>query len=312
MNVLRQLSDQLSALVERVSPAVLHVRSMHASRPGFGTGSGVLVTPDGLALTNSHVIHGATAVEAARPDGRVVVADVLGEDPATDLAVLRIPSERTLPHAPLAEDSRLRVGDVVVAIGAPLGLAFTVTAGIVSAVGRTMPSRFQGRAIEGVIQTDAPLNPGNSGGPLVDADGRVVGVNTAVVEGAQGLCFAVPSSTAAFVLSEILRHGRVRRAWLGVGAEEVLVPAPARRAVGLSSSKGILVRSVGAKTPAEAAGLRVGDVLVRIDGHEIAGVSDLQRRLDASAIGREIDVDVLRNAEMQRLRVKPVELPAAA
>ena len=312
MSLLRSLSDELAAVVDRVSPAVLHVRAMHARRGGLASGSGVLVSPDGFALTNSHVIHGAAAVETSLPDGRTVVADVVGEDPATDLAVLRLPPGPTFPHATLAEGNSLRPGDIVIAVGSPYGLTFTVTAGIVSALGRTMPSRHAGRLIEGVIQTDAPLNPGNSGGPLVDVDGRVVGVNTAVLDGAQGLCFAVPASTAAFVLSEILRHGRVRRAWLGLGAEEALVPAVLARANGLTTAKGILVRTVQPGSPAAAAGIRLGDVIVRLDGTDVASVSDLHRRLDASAIGRALRLSVLRAGRLETLAVEPTELPVAA
>jgi S1-C subfamily serine protease len=239
--MLRAWSDELAGLVERVGPAVVHVRAVRERGPGLATGSGVLVTPDAYALTNSHVVHGATALEVVLADGRTLLADVVGDDPATDLAALRVAADGPLPHATLADSNRLRVGDVVLALGSPFGLTRTVTAGIVSALGRTLPSQAAGRVIEGVVQTDAPLNPGNSGGPLVDAEGAVVGINAAVLAPAQGVCFAVPSNTASFVLSELLRHGRVRRAYLGIAGEEVLLPAPLARAHGLASPRGIAV-----------------------------------------------------------------------
>ncbi|TAJ19181.1 MAG: trypsin-like serine protease, partial [Planctomycetota bacterium] len=224
MGILHSFSDAVAAVVQRASPAVLHLQSIRERSQGLASGSGVLITPDGYALTNSHVVHGAAAIEALLPDGRTLLADIVGDDPATDLALLRLAPAHALPHVELADSGALRVGDFGIAVGAPYGLSFTVTTGIVSALGRTLRAR-DGRAIEGVIQTDAPLNPGNSGGPLLDADARVIGINTAIFHPAQGLCFAIPSSTASFVAAEILAHGRVRRAWLGLGAEEVLLPA---------------------------------------------------------------------------------------
>jgi S1-C subfamily serine protease len=312
MSLLRSMSDELTALVERVSPAVVHVRAMRDRGPGIATGSGVLVTPDAYALTNSHVVHGATGLEVVLADGRTLLADVVGDDPATDLAVLRIAENGSLPHATLADSNRLRVGDVVLAIGSPYGLTRTVTAGIVSALGRTLPSQAAGRVIEGVIQTDAPLNPGNSGGPLLDADGSVVGINAAVLAAAQGLCFAVPSNTAAFVLSELLRHGRVRRAFLGLAGEEVLLPAPVARANGLPSARGVAVRTVERESPAGVAGLRPGDVIVAFAGRAVATVADLHRLLDAEAIGTSIELGVLREGRRTTLAVRPVETRRAA
>lgn len=312
MSLLRVLSDELASLVERVGPAVVHVRALRDGAPAVATGSGVLVDGDGFALTNSHVVHGASGVEVALADGRTLLADVVGDDPATDLAALHVVAGSPVPHVDLADSNRLRVGDLVVAIGAPFGLVHTVTAGIVSALGRTLPSQAAGRVIEGVVQTDAPLNPGNSGGPLVDAEGRVVGINAAVLAQAQGLCFAVPSNTAAFVLGEIRRHGRVRRAFLGVGAEEVLVPAPLARAQGLDDARGVAVRQVRAGSPAARAGLRTGDVIVRFAGRAVATVADLHRLLDASAIGARADLVVLRTGARLALAVEPVEAPLPA
>jgi S1-C subfamily serine protease len=282
MTLLRSLSDEVAAIVERVGPAVLHVRAIRGGRARLSGGSGVVVTPDGLALTNSHVVHGTAGVEAELSDGRTLLADVVGDDPATDLAVLRL--ERGLARADLGDSNRLRVGDSVVAIGSPFGLARTVTMGIVSALGRSLPSQVGGRSIEGVIQTDAPLNPGNSGGPLVDPAGAVVGVNTAVVPEGQGLCFAVPSNTAAFVLREIVAHGRVRRAF----------------------------RNAERGGPAARAGLRSGDLIVRFRGQPVATVADLHRLLDGAAIGAELPLDVLRAGELRRAVVRPAELPGRA
>lgn len=306
MNLLRALSDQVHAVVERVSPALLHVRALTESRRsrGLSSGSGVVVTPDGFALTNSHVVAGATAVEVTLGDGKTVIADLVGDDPVTDLAVLRVTTGERTPHLQLADSNALRVGDHVIAVGAPFGLTRTVTAGIVSALGRTLDGPA-GRPIEGVVQTDAPLNPGNSGGPLVSADGEVVGINTAVVYQAQGLSFAVPSSTAAHVLSEVLAHGRVRRARLGIGATEVLVPGRVAREQGLTAPKGVGVESVEKDSPAAAAGLAKGDVLVGLGGRPITSMPDLHRALGRDAIDVEAPLEVLRGGKKVTLSVKP-------
>jgi S1-C subfamily serine protease len=264
-----------------------------------------LVTPDGYALTNSHVVAGTAGIEATLADGRTLLADVVGEDPATDLALLRLPADG-LPCAALGDSNALRVGDLVLAVGSPYGLSFTVTSGIVSALGRTLPGG-DGRTIEGVIQTDAPLNPGNSGGPLLDADGAVAGINTALVPSAQGLCFAVPARTASHVVAEILRHGRVRRARLGLRCEEVLLPTRVVEVNGLAVARGVAVRDVQAGGPAAAAGLRAGDILVGLDGQPLATVSDLHRLLDGEAIGRELALDLLRKGRRRSLRLVPVD-----
>ncbi|MCI0341866.1 MAG: trypsin-like peptidase domain-containing protein [Planctomycetales bacterium] len=316
MSVLKSFSAEVAVLVERVGPAVLHVRTAvdpdDPERGGRGsgvaTGSGVLIAPDGYALTNSHVVRGAVGVEAALADGRVVVADVVGDDPATDLALLRLSTEEKTPHVALGDSNALRVGDFVIAVGSPFGLTRTVTSGIVSALGRTLRSET-GRMIEGVIQTDAPLNPGNSGGPLLDAEGRVIGVNTAIFFPAQGLCFAVPSNTASFVVEELLRHGRVRRAWLGIAAAEVLLPALLARAAGLAAPRGVAVEHVERGSPAAAAGLRRGDVIVGLAGKPVATITDLHRLLDRDAIAAALGLEVLRGGRKVALPIRPAEAP---
>jgi S1-C subfamily serine protease len=307
MSLLSALSDEVAAVVERVSPAVVHVRAMRGQSPGLASGSGVVVSSEGYALTNSHVVRGATGIEAELADGRTLIADLVGDDPATDLALLKLSSPTPLSFAHLGDSNVLRVGDFAIAVGSPLGLARTVTLGIVSALGRSLKSEVAGRMIEGVIQTDAPLNPGNSGGPLLDGTGRVVGINTAIVLGAQGLCFAVPSNTASFVKAEILVHGRVRRAWLGIGAEEVLLPALAVRDNGLESNRAIAVRSVEPGSPAARAGLVPRDVIARLGRSTTASVADLHRALSGDAIGATLPLEILREGKKRTLTIRPVE-----
>jgi len=324
MNILRSLSNEVAAVVESVGPSVLHIRTLRGGSParsgqgrgrgdegGLAGGSGVIVTPDGYALTNSHVVHGSSGIEATLADGRTMLADLVGDDPASDLALLRLGAEGHLPCAHLGDSNALRVGDYAIAVGSPYGLSFTVTSGIVSALGRTLRGA-QGRAIEGVIQTDAPLNPGNSGGPLLDSEGRVVGINTAVFMPAQGLCFAIPSNTATFVIGEFLRHGRVRRAWLGLGVEEVLLPARVVSVNELGHARGVAVRGVEAGSPAAAAGLIAGDILVGLDGKSVQSVADLHRLLDGESLGRELELVILRKGRKETRRAHPIEVPSRA
>jgi S1-C subfamily serine protease len=312
MSILRTLSDEVAAVVEKVGPSVVHIRAIRDRAPSLASGSGVIVTPDGYTLTNSHVVRAAAGVEVELAEGRTVLADVVGDDPATDLALLRLATTERLPATSLGDSNALRVGDHVIAVGSPFGLARTVTAGIVSALGRTIQSETGGRPIEGVIQTDAPLNPGNSGGPLLDADARVIGINTAIFFPAQGLCFAVPSNTASFVIGEILAHGRVRRAYLGLSIEDVLLPAPRARAFGLRAPRGVAVHAVEPRSPAAAAGLRRGDVIVGLAGKPVETTPDLHRLLDRDAIGAEVDIEVLRDVRKLVLKVRPGEVPLAA
>jgi S1-C subfamily serine protease len=310
MSILHTLSDEVSAVVERVGPSVVHVRALRGGRNGLASGSGVLISPDGYLLTNSHVVRGSAGVEVELADGRTLLADQIGDDPATDLSLLRVSGDR-LSHAELGDSNAVRVGDFAIAVGSPFGLARTVTLGIVSALGRNLQSEAAGRRIEGVIQTDAPLNPGNSGGPLLDASGRVIGINTAIVLGAQGLCFAVPSNTASFVITEVLAHGRVRRAWLGIGGEEVLIPAPIARAAGLAEPRGIAVRSIEPGSPAARAGLEPRDVIVGLQDRPVATVADLHRMLGGDAIGAELALAVLRAGTRTKLSIAPVEAAPA-
>jgi len=305
MRTLRDLSDQVAELVEAIQPAVAHVRTLRSRGSRLGGGSAVVVDEGGHLFTNSHVVAGATGVEVDFGDGRVQIADVAGDDPSTDLALLRLP-EPAPAHVELADSNRVRAGDWVVAVGSPFGLARTVTLGIVSALGRTLPSRT-GRSIEGVLQTDALLNPGNSGGPLVNAEGEVCGINTALHPGAQGICFAVPSNTARFVRDEVLAHGRVRRAWLGVAAEEVVIPRAVAERHGLGSPRGVLLRDVAADSPASRAGLRAGDVLVRLAGLRVETVSDVHRLLVGDVIGAPLELAVLRDGHWLDVEARPGE-----
>jgi len=309
MASLHELSDQIAGLVERVSPSVGHVRTLQRTRRELGGGSCVLVSPGGLALTNSHVVHGATAVEVALEDGAGMLADVVGDDPWTDLAVLSLGRSGEASALILGDSNGLRVGRLVLAVGAPFGLARTVTLGIVGALGRTLLGP-KGRSIEGVIQTDAQLNPGNSGGPLLDVDGQVVGINTAMHPGGAGLCFAVPANTARFVMDEIVAHGRVRRGYLGISGEEIVLSRALVERHGLDGPRAVQVRGVEPGSPADTAGLQPGDVLVRLAGHPVATVSDLQRLLVGEVVGHRLELDVLRAGQWRALRVEPVELSA--
>ncbi|WP_343791235.1 S1C family serine protease [Dokdonella soli] len=276
------------------------------AQPGGG-GSGFLFTPDGLILTNSHVVHRARQIEVATTAGQTFAADLIGEDPHTDVALLRVASAQPLPTLPLGSARTIRVGQLVIAIGNPLGFACTVTAGVVSALGRSLRSTG-GRLIEDVIQTDAALNPGNSGGPLLDANGRVIGVNTAIIAGAQGICFATSIDTANQVVAELMRHGRVRRASLGIGAQNLSLPRRYVRWFDLPASTAVRVMEVAEGSPAARAGLESGDIVVAFEERAVDGIDALHRVLNADAIGRESVVDVLRRDRRLRLKVVPREL----
>ena len=287
------------SVVERVAASVTHVQR------GRAAGSGIVIAPDGYVLTNAHVVDDARAVDLVMSDGATYRASVIGIDPATDLAVVRALGP-ALPALELAIADTLRVGQLVVAIGDPLGLQSTVTHGVVSALGRSLRAK-DGRIIENVIQTDAALNPGNSGGPLVDTHGRVVGVNTAIIAGAQGIAFAIPAATARMVASALIREGRVRRALLGISGAATPIGQGLARALGLATSSGVRVLEVPPSGPAARAGVRKGDILVAFGGATIASLTDLQRALDAERIGRHTLVTVVRRGERISLGVTPLE-----
>jgi S1-C subfamily serine protease len=300
--------------VEIVGPSVVKIDVRTDSRadrtgrrrPGaIGSGSGFVFTPDGLILTNSHVVHGARTADVALADGRTLQADVLGDDPDTDLGVLRV-TATDLTIAALGDSTRLRPGQLVIAIGNPYGFEHTVTTGVVSALGRALRART-GRLMENLIQTDAALNPGNSGGPLVTSAGEVIGVNTAVILGGQGISFAVPIDTAKRVVSDLITHGRVRRSYIGIAGQDAKVPRHLARLLGLAIASGVLVMQVVDKGPASDAGLREGDVIVELDGVAIARVDDLHRALTERQIGRPVSVAVVRDTRRTVLRVIPAE-----
>ena len=297
-------SRTVAAIVDRVGPAVVRVETGGDGRRG-GVGSGVVIADDGLVLTNSHVVAGAKRVRLVLTEGREAGAEVIGDDPDTDLALLRAPLPNGTAVAKLGDSKFLRRGHLVVAIGNPLGFESTVTAGVVSALGRSLRGHG-GRLIEDVIQTDAALNPGNSGGPLVAGSGDVVGINTAMIGGAQGLCFAVSANTARFVLGEFIAHGHVRRAHLGVEAQTVPVPRHIAVAIG-SGPRGVRVGGIEPGGPAAEGGLAVGDLIFELAGQSIGGADDLIRALSAERIARPVEVAVLRRGRVERLVVTPRE-----
>lgn len=292
--------------VEQVGPAVVRVHPFRADGAVEGVGSGVIVAPDGLVLTNSHVVRGASLVGLRTQDGRELRARVIGDDPDTDLAVLRVESEAALPHAELGDSKGLRPGQLVVAIGAPLGFDATVTAGVVSALGRSLRGE-RGRMIEDLIQTDASLNPGSSGGPLVDGSGRVVGVATAIIAGAQGLCFAIAANTAAWVMGELLRHGRVRRGALGLVAQQAALPRDLARSMGLSQPFGVWIAGLDPNGPGRSAGLENGDLLTAVDGRPLRGLDDLLRALGPDSIGRPLRLEAIRQGRRFEVTATPRE-----
>ncbi|HUJ28395.1 MAG TPA: trypsin-like peptidase domain-containing protein [Myxococcales bacterium] len=292
-------SNAVVSVVDRVGPAVVGVAA------GRGGGSGVLFAPDGYLLTNAHVAGKSHRLRVSMNDGSEHEADVVGADPATDLAVLHMEGTH-LPSAELGASSRLRVGQLVVAIGNPLGFSFTVSAGVVSALGRTMRGQ-DGRLMDAIIQTDVAMNPGNSGGPLVDSGGRVVGINTAVIMGAQGIGFAVPVDTARWVLGELMQHGRVRRGVIGLAAQTRPIDRRLARHHGLTQRTGVEISEVVAGKPAARAGLRSGDILVALDGTAVETVDQVHKLLGASSLGREMKARVLRGAQSVEMVLTPVE-----
>ena len=292
-------SQAVIGAVEAVGPAVVNVH-----RGDSGAGSGVIFTPDGLVLTNHHVVHGAARVEVILPEGRAIRADVIGQDGGTDLAVLRV--DASVPWARFGDSRRVRVGQVAIAIGNPYGFQHSVTSGVISALGRSLRSQ-SGRLIDDIIQTDASLNPGNSGGPLVTTRGEVVGINTAMIRPAQGLCFAIGINTARFVASRLIRDGRIRRGYIGIGGQNVDVPRAVARTNQLAVSSGVLVTSIEVRSPAEEAGFKKGDIILSFGNQAVTGVDDLHRLLSEEQIGIPSPLLVLRRGERRTLHVVPSE-----
>jgi len=311
--ILDAYSHAVSSVVAEVAPAVAHVRVERGTRDRdkrAGSGSGFIITPDGYMVTNSHVAGGASALEVTLPDGRVAMAELVGDDPDSDLAVIKI-GAAGLPYVRLADSSRLRVGQIAVAIGSPYGFQHTVTAGIVSALGRSMRSQT-GRLLDNVIQTDAPLNPGNSGGPLVDSTGGVIGVNTAVILPAQGICFAIGANTAERVAVSLIHEGRVRRAYVGVGGHDTPIGRRMVRHFTLAHESGIRISTVEKGSPAAAAGVREGDIIVSFADAPVRSIDDLHRLLTDARIGDGVDIGVLRRDRHLTLRITPRESPRSA
>ena len=292
-------SQAVIGAVEMVGPAVVNVH-----RGDAGAGSGVIFTPDGLILTNHHVVDGAARVEVNLTDGRMLRADVIGQDAGTDLAVLRV--DATLPFARFGDSRRVRVGQVAIAIGNPFGFQHSVTTGVISALGRSLRSR-SGRLIDDIIQTDASLNPGNSGGPLVTTRGEVIGINTAMILPAQGLCFAIGINTARFVASRLIRDGRIRRAYIGIAGQNIDVPRTMARANHVAIASAVRVDSVEKGSPAATAGLEKGDIIVAFGDVAVAGVDDLHRVLGEEQINTAVDVAVIRGGRRRTIAVTPIE-----
>lgn len=297
-------STAVTTAVERVSSSVVRIDVGMAKGRRGGSGSGFLFTPDGLALTNSHVVHGASEIGLTFADGRKVAATLVGEDPDTDTAVLAT-NVRSLSPAILGKSRDLKVGQVAIAVGNPFGFQFTVTAGVVSALGRSMRSA-SGRLMDEIIQTDAALNPGNSGGPLLNSRGQVIGINTATILPAQGLCFAIGIDTAKFVAAQLLQHGRVRRSWIGIAGQNVPLPRRLVYEYKLPVDTAVMANEVYAGSPAEKAGLIAGDIIVSLGEHSTAGIDELHRLLTADAANKTIPLVVLRGVQKKTLTIVPL------
>jgi S1-C subfamily serine protease len=305
--LLDSYSRTVSAAVNRVAPSVVNIRVESGDRRGGG-GSGFIIARDGFILTNSHVVHQGRKFEVTLHDGRVFPALLIGEDPDTDLAVLRIDAPN-LQHVRLADSASIRVGQIAIAIGSPFGFQQTVTAGIVSALGRSMRAD-SGRLMDDIIQTDAALNPGNSGGPLVNSAGEIIGVNTAVILPAQGICFAIASNTAQLVAGWLIKDGRIRRSAIGVAGQNVPLHPRVVRFHRLPHDRGVLVAEIEPRSPADRAGLKEGDIIIGFKGHAIRTIDDLHKRLVAAEIGVASPIMVLRQTEKVFAMVVPEELKA--
>jgi len=310
-------SSAVISAAAKASPAVVYIEVQTAPQtnrrgqaiPGGGSGSGFIFTPDGLILTNSHVVHTAEKIRVTLSDGRQLPAHLIGDDPETDLAVLSVIAH-DLPTVKFAESSGLKVGQLVIAIGNPYGFQYTVTAGVVSNLARGFRSQT-GRLIDNIVQTDAALNPGNSGGPLVDWQGDVVGVNTAIIPNAQGICFAIPANTAQFIASRLIRDGRVKRSFIGIAGQNVPLQRRVVRFHSLQEESGVLIVGMEPNSPAATAGLRDGDVLLSADATPIRTIDDLQRLLTEDRVGSSIMFKILRHTEIELVPVTPAESKTA-
>jgi len=303
-SLLDAYSKTVANAAERVGPAVAHLEVQFPK--SAGTGSGFAFTPDGLLLTNSHVVHGSRRIQATFVDGMSREADLIGDDPHTDTAVLRIGASN-LPAVTLGSSRAVRVGQLAIAIGNPYGFQHTVTAGVVSALGRSLRTQT-GRLIDDVLQTDTALNPGNSGGPLVDSRGEVIGVNTAIIPMAQGICFATAIDTVKWVVVQLLRDGKVRRGYLGIAGANIPFPRRIARHFGLANSRTVRVESVEAGGPASRAGLEAGDLIVAFDGASVEGIDSLHRLLTLDRIGKAVVLSVIRRAQKLELPIVPSEV----
>jgi S1-C subfamily serine protease len=302
-------SNAVIGAVKRVSPAVVnidvHLQSQQRGGRSQGSGSGFIFTPDGFILTNSHVVHDAAKIELTLVDGTKLAARIVGDDPQTDLAVIHV-NAAGLPTAEFGDSSAIQVGQLVIAIGNPYGFQATVTAGVVSNLARSFRSQT-GRLIDNIVQTDAALNPGNSGGPLVDSQGRVIGVNTAIIPMAQGICFAIPSNTAQFVAGRLIRDGRIRRSYIGFAGQNVPLHRRVVRFHKLDVDSGVLIVGLENDSPARQAGLREGDVIISFDGKPVFTIDDIQRLLTEERVGVESPVTVVRGTELHSFQVTPAE-----
>ena len=312
--LLDEYSRTIVSAADRVGPAVVNIDikqrldSRRGPREVGGSGSGFVIAPDGFILTNSHVVHDANQIAVSLPDGREYPAQLVGDDPDTDLAVIRIDAPH-LAHVRLADSESLRVGQVVIAIGNPLGFQASVTAGVISALGRSMHAQ-SGRLIDNIIQTDAALNPGNSGGPLVNSAGEVIGVNTAMIRPAQGICFAIASNTAKFVAGWLIRDGKIRRSYIGVAGQNVPLHRRIVRFYNLPLDTGVLVVSVEKDSPAQRAGLREGDLIIAFNEQPIGSIHELHKMLMGEQIGVEATLVVIRHTEKLVLTIIPAESPS--
>jgi S1-C subfamily serine protease len=303
-------SHAVSSAVTAAHPAVVHIEVQGGNAPG-GSGSGFFISPDGYLLTNSHVVHGSIERRIFLSDGRRLAADLVGDDPDSDLAVLRVSSDDELAHLALADSNDVRLGQIAIAIGSPMGFQQTVTAGIVSGLGRSLRGA-SGRLIDNIIQTDAALNPGNSGGPLVNARAEVIGVNTAIIRPAQGICFAIASNTARWVAAWLIKEGRIRRSFIGVAGQNVPLLRKLIHHHRLTQETGVLVAGFEPDSPASRAGLLEGDILLALDGIATPAVDALHKLLTGDRVGERAIVTFLRGVELRRHAIIPVEIPAEA